>query len=57
MAYGAHKYPALRKKALRATPERDWSGVLIRAFMYLFGTYFMAHAVVFALRALGVLGW
>jgi hypothetical protein len=57
MAYGAHKYPALRKKALRATPERDWSGVLIRAFVYLAGSYFLAHAIIFVLRQMNVLGW
>jgi hypothetical protein len=57
MAYGAHKYPALRKKALSATPERDWSGVILRAIAYVGGTYFMAHAVIFALRLMGVIGW
>jgi hypothetical protein len=57
MAYGAHKYPALRKKALRATPERDWSGVILRVIAYVGGTYFMAHAVIFALRLMGVIGW
>ena len=56
MAYGAHKYPALRKKALRATPERDWSGVIGRVIAYVAGTYFMAHAIVFALRQMGVVG-
>ena len=56
MAYGAHKYPALRKKALRATPERDWSGVIGRVIAYVAGTYFMAHAVIFVLRQMGVVG-
>ena len=56
MAYGAHKYPALRKKALRATPERDWGGVISRVIVYVAGTYFMAHAIVFALRQMGVVG-
>ena len=56
MAYGAHKYPALRKKALRATPERDWSGVISRVIAYVAGTYFMAHAVIFVLRQMGVIG-
>jgi hypothetical protein len=56
MAYGAHKYPALRKKALSATPERDWGGVIGRVIAYVAGTYFMAHAVIFVLRQMGVIG-
>jgi hypothetical protein len=57
MAYGAYKYPNLRKKSLSATPERDWSGVFARIVVYVGGTYFMAHAVIFALRLMGVIGW
>lgn len=55
MAYGAHKYPALRKKALRATPERDWSGVFGRVIAYVAGTYFLAHALIFVMKQMGVL--
>jgi hypothetical protein len=55
MAYGGYKYPALRKKSLRATPERDWGGVLVRSFTYLGGSFFMAHAILFVLRQMGVL--
>jgi hypothetical protein len=55
MAYGAYKYPALRKKSLRATPERDWGGVLVRSFTYLGGSFFLAHAILFVLRLMGVL--
>lgn len=54
MAYGGYKYPALRKKSLRATPERDWSGVIIRSFTYLAGSFFLAHALLFVLRTMGV---
>ena len=57
MAYGAHKNPALRKKSLSAKPEKDWGSVIARIFVYVFGTYFMAHAALFALRLLGVVGW
>jgi hypothetical protein len=57
MAYGAYKYPKLRKKSLAARPERDKGEIFIRIFVYLFGTYFMAHTLVFVLRLLGVLGW
>lgn len=54
MAYGGYKYPALRKKSLSATPERDWGGVIIRSFTYLAGSFFLAHALLFVLRATGV---
>lgn len=54
MAYGGYKYPALRKKSLSATPERDWGGVIIRSFTYLAGSFFLAHALLFVLRAMGV---
>lgn len=55
MAYGAYKYPALRKKSLSAKPERDWGGVIVRSFTYLGGSFFMAHAILFVLRQMGVL--
>lgn len=55
MAYGGYKYPALRKKSLAAKPERDWSGVIIRSFTYLAGSFFLAHAILFVLRQMGVL--
>jgi hypothetical protein len=55
MAYGAYKYPALRKKSLSAKPERDWGGVLVRSFTYLGGSFFLAHAILFVLRLMGVL--
>jgi hypothetical protein len=55
MAYGAYKYPALRKKSLAAKPERDWGGVLVRSFTYLGGSFFLAHAILFVLRLMGVL--
>jgi hypothetical protein len=55
MAYGAYKYPALRKKSLSAKPEKDWSGVVLRSLVYFGGSYFLAHAILFVLRQMGVL--
>ena len=54
MAYGGYKFPALRKKSLRAMPERDWSGVIFRSFTYLGGSFFLAHAILFVLRQMGI---
>ena len=55
MAYGGYKYPALRKKSLSAKREQDWGAVLVRSFTYLGGSFFLAHAIVFVLRQMGVL--